>query len=164
MKGDKIEGEKVDNGDYSEKRYGFNVGLPLIEDTLFLFTSYEKLEGVAQFNYSSKVSSADIERIKQISQTKYGYNAGGMPASSPVEDEKILVKLDWNINDSHRANLIYNYNDGFTLSQSDADGDELAFDSHFYEQGAEFTSIIGSLYSDWNDNFSTEIRLGKSRA
>ncbi|MGP4942351.1 carboxypeptidase regulatory-like domain-containing protein, partial [Pseudoalteromonas nigrifaciens] len=43
MKGDKIEGEKVDNGDYSEKRYGFNVGLPLIEDTLFLFTSYEKL-------------------------------------------------------------------------------------------------------------------------
>ncbi|WP_404343202.1 carboxypeptidase regulatory-like domain-containing protein [Pseudoalteromonas mariniglutinosa] len=162
MKGDKIEGSDVDNGDYTEKRYGFNVGLPLIDDTLFLFTSYEKLEGVKQFNYSSLVSSTDIERIKQITRDVYGYEAGGTPASSPVEDEKILVKLDWNINDDHRANLIYNYNDGFTLSQSDADGDELAFDSHFYEQGAEFTSIVGSLYSDWNDNFSTEIRLGKS--
>ena len=162
MKGDKIEGNDVDNGDYSEKRYGFNVGLPLINDTLFLFTSYEKLEGVKQFNYSSLVSSADIERIKQITRDVYGYEAGATPASSPVEDEKILVKLDWNINDDHRANLIYNYNDGFTLSQSDADGDELAFDSHFYEQGAEFTSIVASLYSDWNDNFSTEVRLGKS--
>ncbi|MDN3486454.1 TonB-dependent receptor [Pseudoalteromonas sp. APC 3224] len=162
MKGDKIEGDDVDNGDYSEKRYGFNVGLPLINDTLFLFTSYEKLEGVKQFNYSSLVSSADIDRIKQITRDVYGYEAGATPASSPVEDEKILVKLDWNINDDHRANLIYNYNDGFTLSQSDADGDELAFDSHFYEQGAEFTSIVASLYSDWNDDFSTEVRLGKS--
>ena len=162
MKGDKIEGNDVDNGDYSEKRYGFNVGLPLINDTLFLFTSYEKLEGVKQFNYSSLVSSAEIDEIKQITRDVYGYEAGATPASSPVEDEKILVKLDWNINDDHRANLIYNYNDGFTLSQSDADGDELAFDSHFYEQGAEFTSIVASLYSDWNDNFSTEVRLGKS--
>ena len=30
-----IEGEKQDLGDYSEKRYGFNVGLPLIKDKLF---------------------------------------------------------------------------------------------------------------------------------
>ena len=162
MRGDKIEGDDVDNGNYTEKRYGFNVGLPLIEDSLFLYTSYEKLEGVAQFNYSSLVPSENIARIQQISQDVYGYNSGTMPSSSPVEDEKILVKLDWNINDSHRANIIYNYNDGFTLSQSDADGDELAFNSHFYEQGAEFTSIIGSLYSDWSDNFSTEVRLGKS--
>ena len=49
MKGDKIEGEDYDNGDYTEKRYGFNVGLPLIKDNLFLFTSYEKVEGVKQY-------------------------------------------------------------------------------------------------------------------
>lgn len=165
MKGDKIEGEDVDNGNYTEKRYGFNVGLPLIEDKLFLYTSYEKLEGVQQFNYDplgSSVSDADLARIQQITQDVYGYNAGGMPSSSPVEDEKILVKLDWNINDSHRANLIYNYNDGFTLSQSDTGSDRLSLDSHFFEQGAELTSIVGSLYSDWSDNFSTEVRLGKS--
>ncbi|MBG9995266.1 TonB-dependent receptor [Pseudoalteromonas sp. NZS127_1] len=165
MKGDKIEGEDVDNGSYSEKRYGFNVGLPLIKDSLFLYTSYEKLEGVAQFNYDplgSSVSASDLARIQQISQDVYGYNAGTTPSSSPVDDEKILIKLDWNINDSHRANLIYNYNDGFTLSQSDTGSTRLSLDSHFYEQGAEFTSIIGSVYSDWSDDFSTEIRLGKS--
>ena len=165
MKGDKIEGEDVDNGSYNEKRYGFNVGLPLIKDSLFLYTSYEKLEGVAQFNYDplgSSVSESDLARIQQISQNVYGYDAGTTPSSAPVEDEKILIKLDWNINDSHRANLVYNYNDGFTLSQSDTGSTRLSLDSHFYEQGAEFTSIIGSIYSDWNDDFSTEVRLGKS--
>ena len=166
MKGDKIEGEDYDNGDYTEKRYGFNVGLPLIKDNLFLFTSYEKVEGVKQYEYgglnTGSVSAADVARVQQIAQDVYGYDAGGMPSSAPVEDEKILIKLDWNINDDHRANLIYNYNDAFTLSQSDAYSDTVALDNHFFKQGAEFTSIIGSIYSDWSDSFSTEVRIGKS--
>lgn len=166
MKGDKIEGKKYDNGDYNEKRYGFNVGLPLLEDKLFLFTSYEKLEGVAQFNYGAldtgSVSAADLARIQDISQRVYNYDAGTTPASSPVDDEKILIKLDWNINDEHRASLVYNYNDGYTLQQSDTGSTRLSLSNHFYEQGAEFTSVIGSLYSDWSDNFSTELRIGKS--
>ena len=166
MQGDSIEGEDYDAGNYTEKRYGFNVGLPLIEDKLFLFTSYEKLEGVKQFDYggltSGSVTTDDLSRVQTASQSLYNYDAGGMPSSSPIDDEKILIKLDWNINESHRANIIYNYNDAFTISQSDADNDELSLSNHFYEQGAEFTSIVASLYSDWSDDFSTEIRLGKS--
>ena len=166
FKGDKIEGDDVDNGNYTEKRYGFNVGLPLIEDKLFLFTSYEKLEGVQQFNYdglsSGSVTADDISRITSIAQTVYGYDVGGMPSSMPVEDEKILVKLDWNINEDHRANLIYNYNDGNTVSQSDTGSSRVSLSNHFYDQSAEFTSIIASVYSDWSDDFSTEVRIGKS--
>jgi hypothetical protein len=166
MKGDSIEGEDYDAGNYTEKRYGFNVGLPLIKDSLFLFTSYEKLEGVKQFNYggltSGSVTADDLSRVQAASQSLYAYDAGGMPSSSPIEDEKILIKLDWNINEDHRANFIYNYNDAFTISQSDADNDELSLSNHFYEQGAEFTSVVASLYSDWSDDFSTEVRLGKS--
>ena len=166
LKGDKIEGEDVDNGNYTEKRYGFNVGLPLIEDKLFLFTSYEKLEGVQQFNYdglsSGSVTADDIARITNIAQTVYGYDVGGTPSSMPVEDEKILVKLDWNINEDHRANLIYNYNDGNTVSQSDTGSSRVSLSNHFYDQSAEFTSIIASVYSDWSDDFSTEVRIGKS--
>lgn len=166
MQGDSIEGEDYDAGNYTEKRYGFNVGLPLIEDKLFLFTSYEKLEGVKQFNYggltSGSVTADDLSRVQAASQSLYNYDAGGMPSSSPIDDEKILVKLDWNINENHRANIIYNYNDAFTISQSDADNDELSLSNHFYEQGAEFTSVVASLYSDWSDDFSTEVRLGKS--
>jgi len=164
MKGDSIEGEEQDNGDYDDKRYGFNVGLPLLEDTLFLFASYEKLDGAQLFEYSPmggsdpQVTQGDIDRINQISMDKYGYTAGGTPASMPVDDEKILIKLDWNINEDHRASFVYNYNDGFKLDQSDEWG--MTLDNHFYESGAEMDSFAVAVNSDWSDNFSTEVRVG----
>ncbi|WP_448213943.1 TonB-dependent receptor [Colwellia sp. MEBiC06753] len=163
LKGDKIDGEKVDNGDYTEERYGFNVGLPLIQDELFLFMAYEKLEGAQLFTYpglGDSVDQAAIDRVRQIASDLYDYDIGGNPASMPVDDEKLLVKLDWNINEDHRAALVYNYNDGFSLNQSDDWA--LTFDSHFYERGAEMKSYVGSLYSDWTSNFSTEVRVEKS--
>ena len=164
MKGDTIEGVDQDNGSYSEKRYGFNLGMPLIQDELFLFMSYEKLDGEELFSYSpfgDNVSQADLDRVIQITRDAYNYEAGGTPAGLPVEDEKILVKLDWNINEDHRASFIYNYNDGFKLDQSDDWG--MTLDSHFYESGAEMNSYAAALNSDWTDNFSTEVRIGHTK-
>ncbi|MGO2477364.1 MAG: TonB-dependent receptor [Pseudoalteromonas sp.] len=167
MSGDSIEGAKQDLGNYSEKRYGFNVGLPLIEDKLFLFTSYEKLEGAEIFNYTpfanGRIDQATIDQVTQIAINNYNYDPGTMVPSMPVEDEKILVKLDWNINEDHRASFVYNYNDGFSLSQSDADSNEIALSNHFYERGAELQSYVASVYSDWTDDFSTEVRVGYSK-
>lgn len=163
MKGDKIEGTDIDVGDFTEKRYGFNVGVPILQDKLFLFTAYEKLEGAQIFQYDAlgnQVSQAELQEIIDITRDVYGYDAGGMPASMPVEDEKLLMKLDWNISDAHRASLVYNYNDGFRLDQSDDRSNSVTLDSHFYEVGAKMNSWVGSLYSDWTENFSTEIRVG----
>ncbi|CAH9050769.1 hypothetical protein PSECIP111951_00260 [Pseudoalteromonas holothuriae] len=164
LRGDKIEGEDVPTGDYTEKRYGFDVGMPLIKDTLFLFTSYEKLEGVEQFDYNAlgRVTQAELDRIIDITKNKYNYDPGTLPPSMPVEDEKILVKLDWNINDDHRATFVYNFNDGFALNQSDESSGQLPLSNHFYKRGAEFTTIVGSVYSDWSSDFSTEVRVSKS--
>lgn len=164
LRGDKIEGEDIDTGDYTEKRFGFDVGFPLIKDTLFFFGAYEKLEGAQIFQYDAlgnQVSQAELDRAIQIAQDVYGYDAGGTPASMPVEDEKVLIKLDWNINDDHRASLVYNYNDGFRLDQSDERNNSVTLDNHFYEVGAKLNSIVGSLYSDWTDDFSTELRIGR---
>lgn len=161
MKGDSIEGEERPLGDYSEKRYGFNVGFPILKDKLFMFASYEKLEGVELFSYTpfgTQVSQADIDRVVQISKDVYDYDAGGTPANMPVEDEKLLLKLDWNINEDHRASLVYNYNDGFKLSQSDDWA--MTLDSHFYESGAELKSFVTAIHSDWTDNFSTKFSYG----
>jgi len=162
MTGDSIEGEDVKLGSFSEKRYGFNVGFPILKDTLFAFVTYEKLEGAEIFVYppiGNQMTQADVDRVTQASQAVYGYDAGGMPGNMPVEDEKLLLKLDWNINESHRASFVYNYNDGFKLDQSDEWA--LTLDSHFYESGAELKSFVASLYSDWTDNFSTQISYGQ---
>ena len=71
----------------------------------------------------------------------------------PVEDEKVLIKLDWNINDEHRASLVYNYNDGFRLDQSDERNNSVTLDNHFYEVGAKLNSIVGSLLILWITTF-----------
>jgi hypothetical protein len=167
LKGDSLEGDNIDTGSFDEKRYGFNVGFPLIEDKLFFFAAYEKLDGSQIMQYTpidnGDVVQSDIDKIIQISKDKYNYDPGTMVPSIPVEDEKILVKLDWNISDSHRLSFVYNYNDGFEIGQSDADSSEISLSNHFYERGAEFTSMVSSLYSDWSDNFSTEVRIGYSK-
>lgn len=163
LKGDEIEGVDIDNGDYSEERYGFHLGLPIIEDRLFVFTAYEMREGSSFFEYGGNAATAaDVSRIREIAQNTYSYDIGDQPASMPSEDKKLLVKVDWNINDAHRASLVYNWNDGFIINQSDSFSQAKVFSSTFYERGAELTSIVGSLYSDWSDSLSTELRIGKT--
>jgi hypothetical protein len=167
LSGNKLEGNKIERGNYTTKRYGFNVGFPLLEDTLFGFVSYEKLEGAQIFTYDAltngSVTMDEVNRAVQIAKDVYGYDAGGMPASAPVEDEKLLVKLDWNINDAHRASLVYNYNDGFVIDQSDESNGTLTLSNHFYKKGATLDAVVASLYSDWTDSFSTEIRVGRTK-
>lgn len=167
LKGDSIEGQDIDLGSYSEKRYGFNLGMPIIADELFLYVSYEELEGTEIFQYDafggdSGVTSEQLDEIIQISKDIYNYDPGSMVPSMPVSDEKLLIKLDWNINEAHRANFVYNYNDGFSLAQSDGGSTRLSLSNHFYERGAEFKSYVGTLFSDWTDNFVTEVRFGQS--
>ena len=172
MKGDKIEGQNVDTGDFSEKRYGINMGGALVQDKLFVFAAYEKLEGADTFDRGPAnsgaavevqgVSQAQFDEIGRVAREIYGYEPGGLPASIPNEDEKLLVKLDWFINDNHRAALTYNYNDGFSIAESDRGSDRIEFSNHYYERGSKFTSFVGQLFSDWNDDFSTEFRAGWS--
>ncbi|MEL7387686.1 MAG: TonB-dependent receptor [Pseudomonadota bacterium] len=172
LRGDSLEGDDINLGAYTEKRYGFSVGAPLIKDKLFIFAAYEKLEGANTFDRGAIGSGAinevnitqdQVAQIQQISQNLYGFDAGTVPSSMANEDEKLLVKLDWNINDQHRFALTYNYNDGNNFAQSDGDSDEFEFSSHLYERGAELESFIGVLYSDWTDKFSTEIRVSRTK-
>jgi outer membrane receptor for ferrienterochelin and colicin len=168
FRGDSLEGEEVTLGNFQERRYGFEIGAPIIKDKLFIYAAYEKLEGANLFNRGPTdsdalvevdVTQAELDEIVQIARDVYNYDPGQIPTSLDNEDEKIFVKLDWNINDQHRATLSYNYNDGNNFVQADGDGNEFEFQNHLYERGAELQSYIASFYSDWNDKFSTELRI-----
>lgn len=170
MKGDKLQGDPIDPGDFSEKRYGAAIGGPIIKDKLFFFLSYEKLEGAELFDrvpagatssgrVVDGVSQAQLDRIYSIAEANFGYTPGPLVRSLPVEDEKLTAKLDWDINEYHRFSFTYNYNDGFSIAESDDDDDELETSDHYYERGAKLNSYTGALFSDWTDKFSTEVRL-----
>jgi len=172
LQGDSLEGQSVINPEFEETRYGFDFGGPIIEDQLFFFAAYEKLQGANTFNRGVEGSGAinevagftqaEADEILNIARTIYNYDPGFIPSSFPNEDEKIIVRLDWEINNQHRADFTFNYNDGFNITQSDGDPNEFEFSNHLYERGAELTRYVGSLYSDWTDNFSTELRVGFS--
>jgi outer membrane receptor for ferrienterochelin and colicin len=160
--GDTTDGIARNLGSFEEKRYGVHLGGPIIQDTLFFFGSYEKLEGANIFAATPQdkgITQAQYDAVINTAVSQYGYVAGGLPSSKSVEDEKLFAKLDWNINDRHRAAFTYTYNDGFNFSPSDNSSTQLSDGNHYYERGAEANAYTASLYSDWTDEFSTEARV-----
>ena len=170
LRGDSLEGDSITRDSYDETQFGVQLSGPILKDTLFFSVAYEKIDEVQTFARGVEgsgalnevpITQAELDEIAQISRDLYNYDPGALPTSLDEEDEKLLVKLDWNINNQHRAAFTYNYNDGFNIVPSDGDlDDEIEFEPHHYERGAELQQYIGFLYSDWTDNFSTEIRLG----
>ncbi|MDA0272355.1 MAG: TonB-dependent receptor, partial [Proteobacteria bacterium] len=169
MRADKLEGDDITTGSYDENRWGVSLGGPIIQDKLFFFAAYEKLDGANLFDRGAigsgavnevAVTQGELDEIDNIARTLYQYDPGGIPASLDNEDEKLLVKLEWYLSDRQRLSFTYNYNDGNNFTESDGDLDEFEFGNHLYERGAELNSYSSTLYSDWTDNFSTEIRVG----
>ncbi|HEX5789227.1 MAG TPA: TonB-dependent receptor [Woeseiaceae bacterium] len=177
---DDLRGDTVadDDGDYGspvsyDKTYrGFSFGGPILEDRLFIFAAYAESEtprflargynGSGNGDEREWLSQEDYDRINSIAQNVYNYDGGGQPGDGLQEEEKYLVRLDWNIADSHTASLIYNYFDGYQLRDSDGGDNEFEFANHFYTKGAEFEVFTGKLVSQWTDAFSTEIFYSQS--
>jgi hypothetical protein len=170
MTGDSLEGEPIDTGSFTIQRYGATLGGPILKDKLFFFVAYEYLKGANLFDRvaaggptSGRVvrgtSQDQVDLIAQIARDVYGYQVGPNVKSLPVTDKKWTVKLDWDVNEDHRASYTYNYNDGFNWSESDSDDNEYEFSDHFYERGAKLKTHTGALFSNWTDKFSTEARV-----
>ena len=172
-------GDSIANNDgdfsresYDKTYYGFNIGGPIIKDKLFLFAAYEESDeprflkrgfaGSGNGEERDWLSQADYDRIDSIAQNVYNYQPGGQPGDGTQESEKYMLRLDWDVNDQHRASLIYNYFDGFQLRDSDGDDDEFEFANHFYTKGAESETFTLKLTSQWTDALSTEIFYSSS--
>ncbi len=169
LRGSSLEGDKISTGSYTEQRYGFNFGGPIIKDKLFFFAAVEMLSGANLFDRGAIDSGAvnevdvtqfELDEVARIASEVYQYDVGFIPQTMDHTDEKLLLKFDWNINDAHRLAYTYTYNDGENFSMSDSGQDEIEFSNHLYERGAELNSHVGTLYSNWTDRFSTELRVG----
>ena len=93
-------GDTTRDLEFEEETYGFTLGGPIIKDKLFFFVSYDFYEEAAALNTRPSdfgISDADLASITSIAQSVYGLETGDF-SKSPVEDEKVLASLDWNIN------------------------------------------------------------------
>ncbi len=163
LTGDKSGGRDLQIGEFEEKTFGATLGGPIIEDKLFFFVNYEKFETTRPANALNiddinGVTQADVNEAIRILNTEYGFDPGTFAATDTDKDEKILVKLDWNINDSHRASATYQRASGDVIFD---DFPELAaLQSNRYNVNERLNSFSFQLFSDWTDNFSTEMKLG----
>ena len=155
------------NGFDDETTYGGTLGGPIIKDKLFFFANYEKYTRSAPGTSLTDtpygrgyVTDADIARIQNAAQT-YGFDAGSLslPDSSKTETEEKAIKIDWNINEDHRAAFRYNNFEQSVLRFPDITSGLVSMSSHWYALPKTYETYIGELFSNWSDNFSTEFKV-----
>jgi len=145
-----------------DKSYGFTVGGPIVQDKLFFFASYEFFEGVTPVRYGiddTDISRESYEQVRSIAQSVYGVDIGTHDATPSLEDEKMLLKLDWNINDDHRASFTYQDTTGNTTRNLTSSSRELRLSTHWYDKSEALEVFSANVYSNWTDNFSTDVKV-----
>ena len=163
LTGNKSEGENLGIGTFKEETYGFTLGGPIIKDKLFFFVNYEKFKTTLPSNSQTienivGVTQADVDAVIDIFKTEYGFDPGLFAGTDTDEDEKTLIKLDWNINDSHRAVGSYQEADGDVLF--DDFPDLAVLQTNRYNINEKLTAYSFHLFSNWSDQLSTEFKFG----
>jgi len=165
-------GAYFDAPKFEENTKGFTLGGPIIKDTLFFFASYEEFKSsrtspdfgpIGAANTNVGINQSAIDQAIAIAKNKWGFDAGtsGVPQGRDVQVKDTLLKLDWNINDNHRANLRY------TKTQQDEpnivgfSGTGLSLSSWWYNQAKTIEAVVGQWFGDWTPTFSTELKVSK---
>ena len=164
--GDLPNGEEY--SDFQEDALAITLSGPIIKDKLFFFLGYEESEdvrpslwGTSDSNATNKwdTSSATMDAIAKHMLDTYGYTAGSYNSITfPTTQEQLLVKLNGNINDDHRAELVYQVTEDSYYANYDSSG-RPTFSNNYYEIPPETERVTVNIYSDWTDRFSTRIRF-----
>jgi hypothetical protein len=152
---------------FSEETTYFTLGGPIIKDKLFFFIGYEDFEAASPALYGTVDSNAPIkadtlttamaEEIKSIAMNRYGYDAGEISNFAlPETSEKMIVKLNANINDDHRAVLLYQKDED--LYPRKYNRGQTVFSNNWYLKPPVIDRTSFTLYSDWTDQLSTKVR------
>ena len=155
---------------FKEDTKGITLGGPIIKDKLFFFASYEELKsnrdspqfgpvGSSQTNVG--ITPAQISAAQAAAKSKYGIDIGSIPGSDTLLVKDTLLKLDWNINDNHRANVRYTKTDQAQPIAPGFSATALSLDSRWYTTAKTIESVVGQWFADWTDNFSTEAKVSR---
>lgn len=121
LQGNTVRGVDIPSLDATKNQTGFSIGGPLIRDELFLFvsgeierrddpgTNFVASDGTPGFG-ESRVDATTMQAIRDRLMSAYGYDPGPWQGYSLASDnDKLLVKLNWNAGGNHNLTARYNY-------------------------------------------------------
>lgn len=168
LTGDTLQGQTVISEPFEDTNWALEVGGPIIKDKLFFYAAYEETdEGGTQnngpigagFANEGDLTLAEAEQIDGILRTQYGRDTLGIVRTLPRFSERLFGRLDWNINNNHRAEVTYVKLEESNLEEDDFGFGGFTFGDNFEVEGTEQEAISVRLFSNWTDNFSTELRI-----
>ena len=163
----RLEGDTADFAGFNDEvTYGATVGGPVVKDKLFFFANYEKYTrtapGISLADTAvgrGNVTQQDILDVISAANA-HGFDAGSLasPGDSKTEIEEYAVKLDWNINEDHRAALRYNKMEQSVMRFPGMGSSTVSLSSYWYAQPKAYETWMAEVFSDWSENFSTELK------
>ncbi len=159
---------------FDEQYLGVTVGGPIIEDELFFFVSGEFKRETSPITGglidSGQDNSFDMypstfEQISEIAQNQYGYNPGsfGNDIDQTQDNNKLLAKLDWNINDDHKLTFRYNHVDATDEEGLGRGTSSYSFSNRQYDFNSTQNSFVAELNSSFGNNMSNTFRAVYTR-
>lgn len=162
---------------FDRTQYGFSLGGPIIRDKLHFFVAPEWQEEntpvsgpyfgqPAEITPKFPVEQATLDRFQQI-MTQLGMPDYGSPGyvNIPNPLTNFFGRLDYRINDTHRAVLRYNYSDGERLRQQNNRGSTtVVYSGNFHNFDTWKMAPVFQLFSVFPGGMSNELFLGYNRA
>lgn len=170
ISGDSIDGEQVIFDPFEVENYGVTLSGPIIKDTLFFSLAYEEtdepgVQNTGPFNggFANEdfLTLSEANAIRDVLINQYGRDPGTLVRTLPQTSERIFARLDWSINDQHRAELSYSALEELNLDPDDLGFNGFTFSDNFENEGIDQDTISLRVFSNWTDRFSTEFRYSK---
>lgn len=145
--------------DETDYRYGVTLGGPIIKNKLFFFANYEKSNKEYPNNYgygsdASKLGTKGFniaDEVLSILKEK-GYNASYNNPKNYTKSDKAGIKLDWNINDKHKATFGWRMVNAKQLNSNSTAGYLNASDYQY-----DFVSKSNTFTAELNSSFSEKV-------
>jgi hypothetical protein len=169
---------KIVPSKFDEKIWGARLGAPIIKNKLFFFGNFETIEktqpatnwtstgspiGGAQVSLPTYTQMADLSKFMF---DNFKYDTGAWENFDNISDsKKFLTRLDWNINDNHKASLRYVHHDSSSdviISNSNSAGignrtnsaNAMSFKNGGYVIKDNTRSIVLEINSKFSDKWS----------